>query len=179
MTGDQPAITFGDLSERVERTAAGLSAHGVNPGDRVGVMVPPGIDLVSIVYGCWRLGAVAVLVDGALSPPQMTAALKSANPKYLIGISRALTAGRALRWPGERISLIPLSNAQRRLLDVAGDLETLTRAATVDESRPLPRTTDEAVVVFTSGSTGPSKGCLLYTSPSPRDQRGSRMPSSA
>ena len=27
--------------------------------------------------------------------------------------------------------------------------------------------------------TGMSQGCLLYTSPSPRDQRGSRMPSSA
>ena len=30
-----------------------------------------------------------------------------------------------------------------------------------------------------NNSIGPYKGCLLYTSPSPRDQRGSRMPSSA
>ena len=29
------------------------------------------------------------------------------------------------------------------------------------------------------GAQQPLKGCLLYTSPSPRDQRGSRMPSSA
>ena len=38
--------------------------------------------------------------------------------------------------------------------------------------------------IFSSGSgpliwTGPFLNCLLYTSPSPRDQRGSRMPSSA
>ena len=32
---------------------------------------------------------------------------------------------------------------------------------------------------FPSASSGPSYICLLYTSPSPRDQRGSRMPSSA
>ena len=30
-----------------------------------------------------------------------------------------------------------------------------------------------------AGFIDPSEGCLLYTSPSPRDQRGSRMPSSA
>ena len=30
-----------------------------------------------------------------------------------------------------------------------------------------------------SSNPGSSSGCLLYTSPSPRDQRGSRMPSSA
>ena len=30
-----------------------------------------------------------------------------------------------------------------------------------------------------SSAPGPVKACLLYTSPSPRDQRGSRMPSSA
>lgn len=162
MTSDKAAITFGDLSERVEQTAAALANHGVAPGDRVAVLVPPGIDLAAIVYGCWRLGAIAVLVDGALSPPQMTAALKSANPKYLIGISKALAAGRALRWPGAKISLTPLSKAQSRALAVDVDLETLVERASVDENRPLPRESDEAIIVFTSGSTGPSKG-VRYT----------------
>ena len=36
-----------------------------------------------------------------------------------------------------------------------------------------------AVVDHNIPTTDRSKGCLLYTSPSPRDQRGSRMPSSA
>ena len=38
---------------------------------------------------------------------------------------------------------------------------------------------DVAVIVFSSGTTGLPKGCLLYTSPSPRDRTRSRMPSSA
>ena len=162
MTGDQNAITFGDFSKRIEATAAGLARHGVLPGDRIGVMVPPGIDLATIVYGCWRLGAVAVLVDGALTPPQMTAAVKAANPKYLIGISRALAAARTLRWPGQRLALAPLNEAQSRLFSVGGDLQTLCAEATVDPDRPLPNESDLAAVVFTSGSTGPSKG-VLYT----------------
>ena len=60
----------------------------------------------------------------------------------------------------------------------AGGTKTIsTRAGddtiTVTAGQLLANTTDEYAVI-TAG-----KGCLLYTSPSPRDQRGSRMPSSA
>lgn len=162
MTGDKPSITFGELAHRIEATAAGLAEHGVQPGDRVAVMIPPGIDLAATVYGCWRLGAVAVLVDGALSPPQMTAAIKSAFPKYLIGINRALAAARTLRWPGERIAVAALSTAEQRLFNVSADLESLAQNAPDHLDLPLPTEADEAAVIFTSGSTGPSKG-VRYT----------------
>ena len=48
------------------------------------------------------------------------------------------------------------------------------------ETVPVAGTDDQIDVIYTvdEESTG-SIGCLLYTSPSPRDQRGSRMPSSA
>ena len=162
MTGDKPSITFTELSARIGSTARGLAEHGVTPGDRVAVMVPPGIDLAAIVYACWRLGAIAVLVDGALSPPQMTAAVKSAYPKYLIGINRALAAARTLRWPGERLSLSPLSDAQQKLFGVVGDIESLAKNAAEHPTLPLPSKDDDAAVIFTSGSTGPSKG-VRYT----------------
>ena len=41
-----------------------------------------------------------------------------------------------------------------------------------------PNNSTDTVVLIISGS-GETNSCLLYTSPSPRDQRGSRMPSSA
>ena len=76
-----------------------------------------------------------MLVDGALSPPQMTAALRSANPKWLVGITRALTAARALRWPGTPIASSPLSNARQRALATSLDIATL---ATNHGDDPLP-----------------------------------------
>lgn len=161
MTGDQRSITFGELASRVDSTARGLATTGVEPGDRVAVMIPPGIDLAVGVYACWRLGAVAVLVDGALSPKQMGAALAAANPKYLIGIPKALAAAFALRWPGIRISAEPLSKLQRRLLGVDFDLLEVEQSA-LPSSLSLPHPDEEAGVVFTSGSTGPSKG-VRYT----------------
>lgn len=161
MTGDARSVTFGDLTTRIEQTARGLVGSGIEPGERVAIMIPPGIDMIVTLFACWRMGAVVVLVDGALSPKQMSAALKAAYPKHLIGIPKALAAASALRWPGRRIAAGSMPRIQRRLLDVANDLDSLTAAGSTAEI-VLPSAADQAAVVFTSGSTGPSKG-VLYT----------------
>lgn len=168
--GDKPAILelsedageicFSAFAELVEQTAAGLTGAGVRVGDRVALMVPPGVDLAVSLYACWRAGAVIVLIDSGLGPAGMSAAIKAANPAHLIGVPKALAAARALRWPGRRICTSPMPAVQQRLLGVIGDLPSIrTSPAGLP---PEPCTDDLAAVVFTSGSTGPSKG-VLYT----------------
>ena len=157
MADAEPSITFGYLNSHIETTAAGLAHAGIEPGDRVALMIPPGIDMIATLFAIWRVGAVAVLVDGALKPKQMTAALNAAYPKHLIGITKALAAGRALRWPGRRISATPLSAIQKRVLGAEHSLVEL-RETALPLDQPLPPADDEAAIVFTSGSTGPSKG---------------------
>lgn len=169
MSGDGRSITFGQLSARIDAAASTLAASGIATGDRVAIMIPPGVDLAVAVYACWKLGAVVVLVDGALTPPQMGAALKAAYPKHLLGIPKALAAARAMRWPGLRLSSAPLPGLQRRTLGVTACID-LTQAPAssgptpivTPANRTLPSADDEAAVVFTSGSTGPSKG-VRYT----------------
>lgn len=157
MGADGRSVTFGELDELVQRTAEGLfGTGGVQVGDRVAVMIPPGVDLAIALYACWRMGAVPVLIDGGLGPAQMGAAMKVAHPNHLIGIRRALAAARTLRWPGRRIAVEPTHRVARRLLGVEHDLASLQDAPSV----PLPAVDPdaEAAVVFTSGATGPSKG---------------------
>ena len=157
MGADGRSVTFGELDELVQRTAEGLfGTGGVQVGDRVAVMIPPGVDLAIALYACWRMGAVPVLIDGGLGPAQMGAAMKVAYPNHLIGIRRALAAARTLRWPGRRIAVEPTHRVARRLLGVEHDLASLQEAPSV----PLPAVDPdaEAAVVFTSGATGPSKG---------------------
>ena len=48
-----------------------------------------------------------------------------------------------------------------------------------DEATKLRRNLDQQLIGFQDIITKLANNCLLYTSPSPRDQRGSRMPSSA
>lgn len=154
------SITFGELTERVEQLAAGMAAFGIAPGDRVAVMVPPGIDLSLAVYGCWRLGVTLVLVDSGLGPAGMRRSLVSADPDHLIGIDRALAAASALRWPGRRIAVGKCSASRARLLGARTDLESLIELGTDRESPVFPAADAIAAVAFTSGATGPSKGVV-------------------
>lgn len=154
------SITFAELSQRTEQLAAGMAVYGIKSGDRVAVMVTPGIDLSLAVYACWRLGATLVLVDSGLGRAGMQGALQSANPRYLIGIDKALMAARVLRWPGIRIAVGTRTAALTRLLGHVTDIQALAALGLDQKAPPLPTPDTLAAIAFTSGSTGPSKGVI-------------------
>ncbi|WP_328299228.1 AMP-binding protein [Streptomyces sp. NBC_00435] len=59
-------LTYGDLDELSARVAGGLLAHGVRPGDRVGLVLPAVAAFPVLYYGVLRIGAVVVTVDPGL-----------------------------------------------------------------------------------------------------------------
>jgi acyl-CoA synthetase (AMP-forming)/AMP-acid ligase II/pimeloyl-ACP methyl ester carboxylesterase len=135
-------VDFDEFDRRVASAATALLDVGVQPGQRVALMIPPGVDLAVVLYACWRIGAVIVLVDAGLGPRGMSAAVASANPDHLVGIPRAIAAARVLRWPGRRIGVTTITGS----------------TASGGSTPPPPHRDDPAAVVFTSGATGPSKG---------------------
>ncbi len=158
--GKQTSRTFQEFADDVRRVAAGLSAFGVNRGDRVALLVPPGIDLAVCLYACWRMGAIVVVADAGLGVRGMGRALASADPAYLIGNTRALTVARTMRWPGVRISTEPIGSARRRALHVHKTLDELKDSGEDEPETTVPEPEDIAAVGFTSGATGPAKGVV-------------------
>ncbi|MDF1596825.1 MAG: alpha/beta fold hydrolase [Acidimicrobiia bacterium] len=156
--GAEASLTFAELNSDVRSVAAGLAEFGVEKGDRVALLVPPGIDLAVSLYACWRIGAVVVVADAGLGARGMSRALAAANPDYLIGVPRALAAARTLGWPGLRISTAPLGPALVRLFDVRATLDELRSRGKRRPAPPMPEPVDEAAIAFTSGATGPAKG---------------------
>ena len=156
--GAQASISFDELEDEVRRVAAGLADLGVAKGDRVALLVPPGVDLAVCVYACWRMGAVVVIADAGLGARGMGRALASAGPAYLIGIPKALAAARVMRWPGVRISTAVTSPVMRRLLGVHSTLDDLRTRGENLPTPPAPSASDYAGIGFTSGATGPAKG---------------------
>ena len=154
--GSGRRITFGELGQRVDDVARGLAARGVSRGDRVAVLVPPGIDLTTIVYAVWRLGAVVVVADAGLGLARLGAALRGAGPRHVVGIRSALALAALTRVPGSRVVVEP---------DGASVGELAAQGAASGAALPDEPTLDDdadGAVLFTSGATGPPKG-VVYT----------------
>ncbi len=62
-------VTFLDLKIRSEKVAHVLAGHGVRPGHRLYILLPPCIAWWESVLGCMRAGAVAVLGEEASAAP--------------------------------------------------------------------------------------------------------------
>jgi acyl-coenzyme A synthetase/AMP-(fatty) acid ligase/pimeloyl-ACP methyl ester carboxylesterase len=154
--GGTRITSFAELERRVEALAGGLRHVGVRPGHRIALLVPPGLDLTTTVYACWRASAAIVVADAGLGWRQMADALRSADPDYLIGIPPAVVAAAVFKLPGIRLVAGELPRSMCRLLRVEHSLNEL--AAGGDPS-PAP-SSDEAAVLFTSGATGPPKGVV-------------------
>ena len=161
--------SFCDLSARVEALAAGLSSVHVKPGDRVALLIRPGLDLTAAVYACWRVGASIVVADAGLGLRRMVDALRSADPDHLIAIPAGLAAAAAFRLPGQRLVAGQLPEQLRKLLKADHTLTELTenhphgRPAAADDGQLRTSVSEddaEAAVLFTSGATGPPKGVV-------------------
>lgn len=55
-------VSYPDLAARAEKAARALRTHGCRTGDRICVLAPLSLELVTTVFGIWRLGATAVFL---------------------------------------------------------------------------------------------------------------------
>jgi acyl-coenzyme A synthetase/AMP-(fatty) acid ligase/pimeloyl-ACP methyl ester carboxylesterase len=144
-------VTRREFETRVATFADALAARGVQPGHRIAVLVPPGVDLIAVVYACWRIGAVTVVADRGLGLRGLGAAVRSARVRQVVGPAKALAAARALCWAPKAAAISLSSLRAARPVALLADLH-----------HPEPEPMDAAAVVFTSGATGPAKG-VRYT----------------
>ena len=133
--------TYAELAERVREAAAGLAAAGIGPGDAVGLLGPNGAGWAVAYHAVISLGAIASSLNPLLTPGEIATQLRCAGAKAVIAAEplRAAVADAGL--PVHALESLPTGG---------GDA-----GAAVDPSADL------AVLPFSSGTTGISKGVML------------------
>ncbi|MHA6631541.1 long-chain-fatty-acid--CoA ligase [Pseudonocardia sichuanensis] len=149
---DDTALRYGDLATASARVAGLLAARGVEPGDRVGVMLPNVPQFAAVYYGALRAGAVVVPMNPLLKGREVAYYLADSGARVLFawhGAAGEAQAG-AERTPGaEVVAVDPATFAD--LLATQPPVE-----GVVDRAPD-----DTAVILYTSGTTGRPKGAEL------------------
>jgi malonyl-CoA/methylmalonyl-CoA synthetase len=148
-------LTYGNLLRRSGRCIGALAARGVMPGDRVAVQVEKSTDAVVLYIACLRLGAVFVPINVANTPHEVEYFLRDSRPRL------------AIVRPQERARLEPAAAgagvAFVETLGAAGEgsLPTLMDQCVAAEPSRTGGVDAVAAIVYTSGTTGRSKGAML------------------
>ncbi len=148
--------TFAEAATIAARRAATLANAGIGRGDRVAILCGNRSEFMEIFVGCAWLGAVAVPVNTAARGTQLRHILVDSGARLLVAEPRLLDAVRQLD-EGLPIAAIWLIGEGSREAVSALPAEPMPQLA---EAAPRERVGpgDTATILYTSGTTGPSKG---------------------
>ena len=151
---DYLVLSFAELDAEVDAWAARLAGRGVRRGDRVLVMVKPGLPLIAAAFALFQLGAVPVIIDPGMGRENFLACVERSRPRVLLGIPLAQFSSHIFRsaFATIEVRLWVSGSATARLASVQSKIEN--RKPKIVNSAAA----DLAAVLFTSGSTGAPKG---------------------
>ena len=160
--------SWGDIGSRVQVWSRAVAASGVRHGDTVAILLPNGLNAISVDLAVMSNGAVPVPLHAIDNPASVAYILSDSAVSMLVVQSRA-------QWLAIADVGTPLPNLQTVVVtdEVAAPMGAasspaiwgldawLAREPVVRPTVQLPVASDLATIVYTSGTTGKPKGVML------------------
>lgn len=143
--GSVETLTFGELDARSNRMAHLLERRGLRQGDRLALYLANRVEFLDLFVACAKLGVIVVPINILYREREIAHIVADAEPAAVI------VGG------NESAALFPAPVA-------VWDVEVLARHAAEESPAPVRRVIDgddAAAIVYTSGTTGRSKGAVL------------------
>jgi acyl-CoA synthetase (AMP-forming)/AMP-acid ligase II len=164
--GDKPAIidgptgrtiSYAQLVDLVRRVAAGLSAHGLQKGDVLGIYSPNVPEYAAVFHATAGLGAIATTVNPLYTPRELAQQLNDANAKFLMTVPSFVDNAR------EAVKQVPTMREVFVLGSAEGatPFEELLRHGSQPPSVQVDPKRDLVALPYSSGTTGLPKGVML------------------
>lgn len=154
-------ITFSELNTRSKKLALGLSNAGIRSGDRVGLIAENGIDWLTVLFGVGMVGATAVLFSTWATLDELSFLVADSDCKIIFATrdfnGRDFTSDFSVIMNDSASRIIAIGDSQTKENRTLNGL--LNDGADQLMSAAAPH--DDAMILYTSGSTSKPKGVRL------------------
>ena len=152
---DGRRVSYGELESQSARYAGLLVAAGIKPGDRVAAQVEKSPEAMYLYLGCIRAGGVFLPLNPAYQRGEVEYFLGDARPGLFVCRPEKLEEAQELAWAAR----VPLVHD----LGERGEGSLAAKAAEMPEIFATAESagSDLAAILYTSGTTGRSKGAML------------------
>ncbi|UCD71780.1 MAG: AMP-binding protein [Syntrophobacterales bacterium] len=158
---NEVGLTFSELNMQANKLANWLLSQGLKKGDRAVMLLPNCAEFAVAYFALMKIGVIAVILDFRLSPPEMAPLFDETKAKVLITHFKQKTFGvRMLREKGDFRYVIIVGEEKGEENGIY-PYERIVAGGDTQEPKITIREEDEALYLYTSGTTGRPKGVIL------------------
>jgi acyl-CoA synthetase (AMP-forming)/AMP-acid ligase II len=152
--GDE-RLTYRELEQNIRRVANGLRAQGAGPGDRIVVFLSNGIEIVELFFAAFSIGAIVVPVTTRLTSHELQHICADSRPFAIVFDESEPSIAGVLE-----------ANPESIWIATGNKFEGAVHYAELRQAEPAPLPplsieSDDAVIMYTSGTTGKPKGAII------------------
>lgn len=153
--------TFRQMNDLTDRFAFYFLRNGFIEGQRVMLMVKPSLEFICLTFALFRIGAVVVLIDPGMGYANLLRCIRQVEPEGFVGIAKAHLFRILFRGHFTSVRQKVCVGNSRGIFRNTICVDTIEELVP-KKLDPLPgverKGSDQAAILFTTGSTGPPKG---------------------